>query len=179
MKKTLILLSLLLISFLADANPLFFPASSTIVVKGKYEYFYDSYGNLLGCEEIGSSGMVYCYLGNGEWDEEGYFIEENDWCLYYCTWLDNAYVGKVKSSTELFKDLGSYFERESRFYVDEKNRPVATYYERLTGQIGDDIKTILGTFENMLNPLGALLNDGQPVKHKVLVLNGKVRIYNN
>ncbi len=180
MKKALVLLSLLLSFSLAEANPLFFPQSKTLVIQGQYEYFYDDYGNLLGCEDVGSSGMVYFYNGEG-WEEEGYFVEENGWCLYYCTWRDNAYVGKVKTTTEYFRD-GLYdkvYSKSSRFYVDERNRPVATYNETLSGATGDDFKTLFGAIETAVNPLRALLNGGKPVERTIFVLKGKVRLYSN
>ena len=177
MKKAVLLLSLLVFSSLADANPLLFPNCSVIEIKGNYEYFYDEFGELIGREDVGSSGSVYGYWGDGDWREEGYFIEENGWCLYYCTWLDNAYVGKGKSSSELFRDGDGLYDRVSRFYVDARNRPVATYYERLSGQMGDSFKQIFGYMENMLDPLGAILNGGKPAERRILVLKGTVRRY--
>lgn len=182
MKKIILLLSLVLFSLLAEANPLFFLGSTVIIIKGNYEYFYTEDGDLLGREDIGSSGMVYSYEG-GEWEEIGYFFEENGWCLYYCLeneYVGNEYMGKVKSSTEYYRESPyseTIYSRSSRFYVDEKNRPIATYNERLSGRVGDDFKDVFGVMDMMINPLGALLNGGKPEKLKIFVIKGERRYY--
>ena len=176
MKKTVLFLSLFLFSFLADANPLFFSDCAIIVQNGEYDYFYDATGDLLGREELGESGRVYVYLGD-RWSEEGYFVEDNGWDLYYCSWRNNEYVGKLKQSYEEFREGNKYYEKETRFYVDYKNRPVATYDESLSGHLGESISTVLGTLDYMLDPLGTLMNSGRTPNYTFLVLRGTVRRY--
>lgn len=179
MKKTVFFLSLFLFSFFADANPLFWPGCARIEITDRYEYFYDEQGTLLGCEDRGESGYVYAYLGENNWEEQAYFVVENGWCLYYYSFGQNTYVGKVRTSSELFRDGDRLYDKETRYYVDERNRPVATYEQALSGQVGEGLSTFLGSLENYLNPLGALMNGGKASKHIFLVRKGRTRIYSD
>jgi hypothetical protein len=65
MKNLFIIISLLslLVSTNLHANPIFADVVK-IVVSGNYEYFYDSYGNIVVIEDVGTSG--YLYNSDGE-----------------------------------------------------------------------------------------------------------------
>ena len=181
MKKTLFSLFLFLMCFSTEANPLFYPIITTIVVKDRYEYFYDSYGQLIGCEDIASAGYFYNYNGIEEpehpWEEGGYFIGENGWSLYY--WNNGTYLGKCKPSYEYVsyeragKDVS--YTIETRVYVDHKNRPIATYRQVNNGD-GDFRSLLKGQIPDLFGSLSEMFGIE---KSRILVLQGKVRRYND
>ena len=171
MRKLLVCFVLLLASYFANANPLFMPVVDKIVIQGKYEYFYTEYGDLIGREDIGVSGSFYLYNDiDDDWDEEGYFISDGEWCKYYDS-RTGKYVGKVrawyeeKKVWESAEGMYNYYTLEIRSYVDAKDRPVATYREQ-------DTKGFLGpSFTEILSNLTGL-NTGT-----TLILDGKIRMY--
>ena len=178
MKRVIICIAFLMASIWAEANPLFYPHVRTIVKTDNYEYFYDDAGDLVGREDIGSAGFVYWYNGES-FEEEGYFVSENGWTLYYDN-ITERYVGKGSFSNEYYKDnYGETRIRSTSIYVDERNRPVATYFGR---NINNSFGTLFDSIENILNPLRAIeqVASGEGVRTRIILqLQGKVRLYDD
>ena len=102
MNKFLFCIAFLLTTFLAVANPLFYRIVKTKLKTDRYEYFYDSYGNLIGREDVGEAGCVYSFNGE-DFEEDGNFVYENGWCLYYDS-MSQKYLGKASFSAEDYRD---------------------------------------------------------------------------
>ena len=174
MKKILLFSFFVLAFFCADANPLFFPHCSQILVRDDYWFFYDSYGNLIGREQVGESGYIHWYNA-GQWIEEGYFIAEGDWCYYYDN--NGNYLGRERDWFERYEEIystGTYY-RQTVHYVSAKNRPVATYRQINVGSFGKNTGALMDALEAIVNPLGFLQRGGGSSTRRLLQLQGQVR----
>lgn len=176
MKKALVLLSLLLSSFWAEANPLFANVVK-IVVRGNLEYSYDSYGNIVVREDVGSAGYLYDNNGNAF---ACFSTDDNPnsrvGAYYYD--LDGNYLGKVVLSAGPSDLFGTTLI--IRTYLDHKNRPVAKFVQKsdfseLSDAVEQQDKN--SAAESYLN---FLFGEAYGIRvSKVFELSGRIQRYRN